>query len=464
MRAVWRDLPYKNVSIPFTLGGGHNDGLPPFDLDITELSDSLNLSTDSFPAMKTRKGRSPYTALPNPKIVGQRYDKEIIAIDGNTLKRYTGTETDTWIDVGTVTMTSKAKLMDFKTGTQNYTLVVTDGDKKYYSDSVALTTLTGFPATTKFTVHKGRIYALLDNDIKFTALNTLTDWTTVNDAGSIDITNARGIGTAITTYANHVIVWTNYSMHELWGSGPLNYALQDVSLDIGCIADKTVTEVDGKLYWLGRREIFAYAGGSLPTVISDKVKKYLDRVNWDYIDVAVSGASDKYYCLALPIDGSTTNNIMLVYDTQLNIWNIASGNITGLFEFKFYSYCVTSNNKILTMDNAEFVGDDNVLISWYGISKPFNFDNLGEKKSWQELSVIVDLPSGSTMDVSLSTEAEGDNFTLLQSISTDTLIKQDTIIVPLTIAQNANYVRLKLSGTGTVTVHKLEIKQRVIKR
>ena len=67
----------------------------------------------------------------------------------------------------------------------------------------------------------------------FCGLNKIDDWSTANDAGSIDVTRAYGPITALTEFRDFVTAFTEYSMHVLYGTGPTNYNLADVSSEDG---------------------------------------------------------------------------------------------------------------------------------------------------------------------------------------------------------------------------------------
>ena len=182
-------------------------------------------------------------------------------------KRWSGTE---WVDVKTGLTSSRANLIDFTTGTTKYT-ILTNGTNRYSWDGTTATELTAFPSTKIVAVHKGRIYALVGRELKFSALNIINDWTTANDAGNITITNAKSDGVAVIEYADHIVALTGSSMHELHGTGPHNYQLIDISED-GCIAERTLIDHNGILYWLDEGEFKAYTGGT-PVVISQKVQQ-----------------------------------------------------------------------------------------------------------------------------------------------------------------------------------------------
>ena len=163
-------------------------------------------------------------------------------------------------------------------------------------------------------VHRSQregIYAALDNDIKFCALNDITDWSTANDAGTIDVTYAMGNITAITEYNDHVIVFTEFSMHELYGDGPDTYDLINV--------EGRVKVVYRTIPWLyatnacigyGMTGVYEYGGGSIKK-ISNAVKAYIDSISDGYKSISAAGAWNEYLYLSIAANGATENNTLL---------------------------------------------------------------------------------------------------------------------------------------------------------
>ena len=68
----------------------------------------------------------------------------------------------------------------------------------------------------------------------------------------------------------------------------------------------------------------------LEVPLSEAIQPYIDRINQDYVDRATGAFFNQRYYLAIPIDGSTENNIILVYNTLNQGWeSIDSVDSTG---------------------------------------------------------------------------------------------------------------------------------------
>ena len=63
----------------------------------------------------------------------------------------------------------------------------------------------------------------------------------------------------------------------------------------------------------------AAAGAGRP--ISDTIPDTVDRINFDYAYKAAAIVHKNFYVVAVPVDGSQTNNLLLVYDLVNGEWH-----------------------------------------------------------------------------------------------------------------------------------------------
>jgi hypothetical protein len=435
----------------FNPGMGENQYGTPFTINEAESRRSLNLSSREFPAMQTRPGRAhSFTAITTPNALGARDNQYPHVLDGTAWKRWDGAA---WQTVQGSLTSARAKFIDFTTGTSKFT-IMSNGTDRYFYDGSSVASIAAFPATKIMTSHKGRIYAMLNRELKFSALNLVTDWTTVNDAGSISITNAKSDGVAITEYADHVVVLTGNSMHELHGSGPSSYTLIDISGDDGCSADRTLIESSGILYWLDGSEFKAYSGG-MPVVISQKVQYYLKGIPSAYKYKCCCGKLGKYIYLSIPYGASATEcNLLLEYDTELQQWYPHSGNFVDFITIGEKLYGLDSTGKIWDMDNG--TTDAGTAITWYKESGAYVRQSLRFKKSLQELHILFDQPVGSTFTISTSSTVDAADFTLRQTFTASASEQNIKANIDPFVLGNVDFYRLRLAGTGPVTVHAIE--------
>jgi hypothetical protein len=433
----------------FNPGMGENQFGTPFTINEAESRKSLNLSSRAFPAMQTRPGRAhAFTAITTPNALGARDNQYPHVQDGTAWKRWDGS---TWQTVQGSLTSARAKIVDFTTGTTKSTILV-NGTDKYSWDGSTVTNLTNFPLTSKVAVHKGRVYALVGREVKFSALNLINDWTTANNAGSITITKATSDGLAIIEYADHIVVLTGSSMHELHGTGPMNYELIDISGD-GCVADRTLIEAKGVLYWLDHGEFKAYSGG-MPVTISQKIQDYLKGIPDAYKYKCCCGKLGKYLYLSIPYGNVTENNLLLEYDTELKQWYPQSGNFVDFVTIGEKLYGIDSTGQIWDMDNGN--DDAGTAITWYKESGAYIRQSLRQKKNLQNVYILFNQPDGSTFTVGTSSTVDANDFVTRQTFTDSTSEQNQKITFDANILDYVDWYRLKLAGTGLVTIHAIE--------
>ena len=137
--------------------------------------------------------------------------------------------------------------------------------------------------------------------------------------------------------------WTDYNLvvgkrNSIWlvnadpTQTPANWQMKQVTDVAGCVSHRSMCMVGNDVFWLsndGVRSIEYTLQGLTQGVsepISRPIQDVIDRINW----TAAGGACARYwknrYILSVPLDTSTTNNAVLVYNTITQSW---SGTWTG---------------------------------------------------------------------------------------------------------------------------------------
>lgn len=464
MIATWNPVKFKKNNVVVEIGDGLNTFNPPLDIADSQATDMRNLVSTNYPALKVRNGKTQIsTTLTIPNALGQRNNEYLHVVDGTTWKYWNGS---TYVNVATGLTSSLGEFEEFSTGTTKYTIFSNGTDRKAW-DGSSITNLTNAPLSKIFTTHKGRIYFARDNDIVFSALNLINDYSTPNDAGTIDVTRAKGVLTSLYEYNNKVIVFTEFGMHELYGTGPSNYELVDIEGDIGCVSDKSVTIANKRLYWVWHNGVYEYAGGTIIKVsepyadngVNGGVTSFIRGINFDYKDNIVSGSLGDYLYVSIPYN-SNENNVTLVFDTKLRKWYARDEGYLNFVTIGDVLYGIDVSGNLWDMSTTA-TQDGSSDISWYWISKAYNEGTPSSRTTISEFWLTYYLPVGSTMKLAYSTDMDGTSFTDLYTF-TPSVNKQSTrIIVPVSSLQNTDWYRLKLYGTGDCTVYFLEKKGRV---
>lgn len=467
MGAFWSPTKYKTKSVQHQFGKGLNSFLSPFEIDDNELTDVLNMNSDEFPSIKTREGRSNYgNAFSSTNLfgMGQRNNENIHVVDNETWK-YWHEPSATFSNVSTELNGGEAKFVEFAISTSLHTLLMNGVDKLDWDGATLKSMSTNCPQSNLITTHKNRVYVAFEKVLSFSALSKTTDWTTINDSGKITVANAKGDIQALKEYADHVILWTPYGMHELYGTQPNDFVLQDVSNEIGCISDKSVAEVKGRLYWLDYEGLYMYTGG-IPQKVSNKVDEWIKDIKLSLKSKICAGVhGDKYY-LSIPTGATAiTNNKLLVYDTSKFTWFIEDSDIINFVTVGNVLYGLRATGQMVNMIDG--IDDGGSPIEWSFTTKPFNENSIESKKAFHSMDFVYKGSTDSTLNISYSTSVDSTTF---NTIATTTDFKMTgseeniRIFTGMDKLQNVDWYRLKLNGTGPMTIHYIQKNLRIKKR
>ena len=444
MGVYWnkRKLSHSQEPSPIRLGDGENKAVSIFEIKQSEASYSRNTSSRNYPALSVCPGRANvFSAITTPNAAGKRTNTYMHVQDGTVWKAWSGSA---WANIQTGLTSARGRFVDFSTEAATYTILA-NGTEKYSWNGSAAAAIADMPATRLICVDDYRVYALLGNKLSCSAAGSVTDWTTADDADSIMIASANGVGTAVAAYSDIVICWFDQSMHQLFGDDPYNFQWGPV-YDDGCISDYSVIEHRGILYFLDFGAFKAFTGGK-PQEISQRVRPYLEGIPAAYKTKCVAGSSGKYIYLSIPYGAVTENNLILEYDTELDRWYPQTGDVVDFVTIGETLYGISSTGQPIQFGSGTtFSG---TAISWSHITGVYHGGTY-TKKCLNELDMIVDLPIGSTMTVSYSTTVDGDDFVLAYTFAASAV--EQNVRVPL-VVENVDYYRLEFSGTGPSTIH-----------
>lgn len=133
--------------------------------------------------------------------------------------------------------------------------------------------------------------------------------------------------TGTRAYQGELIVTKQYSLHRLSGDNPDNFVLQEITDQYGCLSNRTLTVFNDLLVFLDSKGIVKFNGANIE-VISARVEPFINRIN---VAAAIDNATaihnrkenEVWFCV--PVDGSSINNAILVYDYLADAWTIYDG-------------------------------------------------------------------------------------------------------------------------------------------
>ena len=237
------------------------------------------------------------------------------------------------------------------------------------------------------------------------------DYSNFIDVGLQDPT---GI-TAMKAFFTQLMIFKQNTTWSLTGSSIDTFVLSQISPIYGCISPRAVCVWNTQCWFLDKKGIFQFDGANL-TCVSDKMEPYFKRMN---ITAAETQAvilhvkdRNEVWC-AIPVDGSSVNNLILVYDYVSGGWTTATvppGSLTAL------SSVVMGNTS-----TAVFFGNNAGSIGTYGSSlvgdngvgktlqiKSHFIDDLGNTvtKQYRRLYVDATVPPGVTFPIAVNIYAD----------------------------------------------------------
>lgn len=133
--------------------------------------------------------------------------------------------------------------------------------------------------------------------------------------------------TAMAQYNNELTIFKRDSFYKLLGDSPDNYTLSEISREYGCLSNKAVVEYRDKLMFLDEKGIVEYNGASWD-LVSYPVEDTFRRMNLSAaLEKAVAVHLDfrNQIWWGIPVDGSSENNLTVVYDYLIGAWTWFDG-------------------------------------------------------------------------------------------------------------------------------------------
>ncbi len=394
-----------------------------------EFSSAKNLSTKEFPFISPRPSREAAYTLTAGKALFA--GPKLAWVDDTTFKYDNATE-------GTVSASAKY-MVDF-----NGRIIIFP-DKKaydYVADTFAPFGFGTYPAPGSVPdidyacTLNNRIWACKDDNVYATALGEYDDWTTFSspseatDAYQVD-TGTNGKFTGITSYNGAVYVFKTDRVFKLFGTIPADFQLVEISR-LGCVNHKSICEVNGILFWLSPQGVCAYTGG-VPEVIGENLGE-------GYTSGVAGGDGRRYYISLY--DGSSYT--LYVYDTWKGVW--LPEDDLQVIDFALLDgvlYALASDNKIYKFNSGT------EKVEWEAVTKEYT-EQIGEKKGYSELVFMVDLESGSTLQVFI--RINNGSYELVKAYSSNDL-QSFRVVLPV---RRANHFAVKLVGKGEGKIYQFE--------
>lgn len=173
-------------------------------------------------------------------------------------------------------------------------------------------------------------------------------------------TNDGDILTAMRLYNSKEYLFKTRSFFALSGDNPQNFVLTDISLEYGCLNDNCVVIFNDLMAFLDQKGLMMYNGANI-VCLSDKVQPYFDRMNYSVAINTACAEHDKLrnqIVIGIPVDGSSVNNLTMVYDYLLQAWTTQDGFTPSVFR------AIRGRNNTKNL----FYGTPSGVVNWFGPS------------------------------------------------------------------------------------------------
>lgn len=229
-----------------------------------------------------------------------------------------------------------------------------------------------------------------------------------------------------------LIVFNRNSIHMVEGTEIIKEASSKLlTEEVGLIAKNSIEQVGNQIIFLSDNGVYAigfiedYKLRGLEIPLSESIQKTINRINKSNAYKAQSAYFDNRYYLALPLDSSTRNNAIIVYNFLNQKWesidtvNNANFHITNMFvagEGDTRGVYITNDIGAINQIESRVDGYDTLVTTVGGATeqievkgsattRQFTLGTLDRKK-WKSFEMHVESSPDRTSDFNISAELE----------------------------------------------------------
>jgi hypothetical protein len=241
------------------------------------------------------------------------------------------------------------------------------------------------------------------------------------------------------------VAFNRNSIHLMTGlSGELtDVTIKEITREAGCLARKSVVTIGSEIFFLSDNGVYATEFGDLYNLrgaglpLSAPINSVIQRINTTYAYKAVGVYHDNRYWLAVPLDNSTANNAILVYNllnkgwesvdiVEQDGWDIANlivsgnGGVNKLFAVNSFGGIHILDERVDDVDRLFLypgVSAASYPISSYATTRQYSFGT-AERKKFNTFEIHVESSTTNASDATIDVETENvDSTQTLGSLS-----------------------------------------------
>lgn len=310
--------------------------------------------------------------------------------------------------------------VDFAT-TVNYMVACNGVNAPWKWDGSTVSNLANAPATAQFfTLHKEKLFCVPKNkpsQLRWSDSFAPESWPSVN-VGNVK-TGDGDVITCLRVHLGELVIFKKYSTHVLKGTSLDTFKQEEMDTEIGCVSHRAAVASGAYLYFVSFGGICVWNGLSVVNLSRDRIPGFWSRVNQQYLYKAAAAVRNGRIWFALPVDGSTYNNYVLVYEPPASgtgngkfwLWNGINASCFAEYDDGTQLLLYSGNSNAGEVDQQDVgTSDFGSAITSYWVCKPTDL-TIPEYKKKFLLGYIVDSPGAN--DVSLSVALDYGPYTAL---------------------------------------------------
>lgn len=319
--------------------GGQNSRMRSNLLGEFEFAAAENMDVGAFGSLRTRRGTERVGDMLPAEVVGLIYHEttssdSLVAVAGGKLYQSSGS---TWTEVLGYQSVQNVPVNAAELGGKLY---LTDGTSNMQMLENSIVTDLGVggnlpPHCHYLVAHTSRLFAAGDDSNPDTLyVSDILDGT-YWDKGSWSLQVGIAEGGRITGlspwYNSNLVVFRENSIHVInadpTAKSAADWTISQVDSRIGCVADRSAVQVGADVFFLARdgvrslKRIFEGNNHATSQPLSTKVEDLIERINWGYAHESCATFWNNRYLLAVPVDGATYPNMVIVFNTLTQSWS-----------------------------------------------------------------------------------------------------------------------------------------------
>jgi len=235
-----------------------------------------------------------------------------------------------------------------------------------------------------------------------------------------------------------LMVFNRNSIHIISNTTSLQGASTKLlTNEVGCVSRQSIKQVGNQVIFLSDNGVYstqffdAYNLRGTDTPLSEPINSTIQRINKAHWDKSVAVYFDNRYYLAIPLDNSTKNNAIIIYnflnkqwesidqvaDTDFHVSNllvVGEGDARGVYAVNDIGGVQKLDERVDGVDRVvtQIGGQqNNINVSGSLTTRQYTFGSL-ERKNWKQFEMHIESGASTVSNFDISAETENPDFDL----------------------------------------------------